>query len=87
MVMLEVCRGLREPVLLRRFSERFAMMIFLPTTTVIWGRATQLAWSLDRQGVVLPEQDLLIGCVRLARRGYRAHGRRVFSGGSRRQCD
>jgi predicted nucleic acid-binding protein len=65
MVMLEVCRGLREPTLLRRFRERFAVMIFLPTTNVVWERATQLAWSLDRQGVVLPAQDLLIAACAL----------------------
>lgn len=65
MVMLEVCRGLREPTLLRRFQERFAVMIFLPTTSIIWERATQLAWTLDRQGVVLPAPDLLIAACAL----------------------
>jgi predicted nucleic acid-binding protein len=65
MVMLEVCRGLRDPTLLRRFRERFAVMIFLPTTNGVWERATQLAWSFDRQGVVLPAQDLLIAACAL----------------------
>ena len=60
MVMLEVCRGLRDPGLLKRFRERFAVMIFIPTTNQIWERAGQLAWSLDRQGRVLPAQDILI---------------------------
>lgn len=60
MVMLEVCRGQRDPNLLKRFRERFAVMIFIPTTNQIWERATQLAWSLDRQGRVLPAQDILI---------------------------
>jgi len=59
-VMLEVCRGLRDPNVLKRYRERFAVMIFLPTTNQIWERATHLAWSLDRQGRVLPAQDLLI---------------------------
>ena len=65
MVMLEVCRGLREPTLLKRFRERFAVMIFLPTTNAIWERASQLAWSLDRRGLVLPAQDLLIAACAL----------------------
>jgi predicted nucleic acid-binding protein len=65
MVVLEVCRGLREPTLLRRFRERFAVMIFLPTTNATWERAAQLAWSLDRQGVVLPAPDLLIAACAL----------------------
>ena len=32
---------------------------------MVWERATQLAWSLDRQGVVLPAQDLLIAACAL----------------------
>ena len=64
-IMLEVCRGLREPNLLERYRERFAVMIFIPTTNQIWERATQLAWSLDRQGRVLPAPDLLIAACAL----------------------
>jgi predicted nucleic acid-binding protein len=65
MVMLEVCRGLRDPALLRRFRERFAVMIFLPATSQVWERATHLAWSLDRQGKTLPAPDLLIAACAL----------------------
>ena len=60
MVMLEVLRGVRDPNLLKRFRERFAVMIFIPTTHQIWERAVQLAWSMDRQGRVIPAQDILI---------------------------
>ena len=60
MVVLEVCRGQRDPNLLARYRERFAEMIFITTSQQIWERATQLAWSLDRQGRVLPAQDILI---------------------------
>lgn len=60
MVMLEVLRGRRDPHVLRHFNEHFAVMIFIPSTNQIWERASQLAWSLDRQGVILPAQDLLI---------------------------
>lgn len=59
-IALEVCRGLRDPQVLRRFRERFEVMIFLPTTNQVWERATQLAWGLDRQGWTLPAPDLLI---------------------------
>jgi len=65
MVMLEVCRGLRDPGLLKRFRERFAVMIFLPTTNQIWERANQLAWSLDRQGMVIPATDVIIAACAL----------------------
>ena len=40
MIALEVCRGLRDPNTLKRFRERFGVMIFLPTTNQIWERAT-----------------------------------------------
>ena len=65
MVMLEVCRGVRDANLLRKVRERFAVMIFQPMTNPIWERATHLAWSLDRQGVVLPAQDLIIAACAL----------------------
>jgi predicted nucleic acid-binding protein len=65
MVTLEVCRGLRDPNLLRKYRERFAVMIFIPTTSQIWERAAQLAWSLDRQGIVLPAPDLVIAACAL----------------------
>lgn len=65
MVMLEVCRGIRDPHVLQRFRQRFAMMLYQPTTNQIWERATQLTWSLDRQGIVLPAQDVLIATCAL----------------------
>ncbi|MBI5770727.1 MAG: PIN domain-containing protein [Verrucomicrobia bacterium] len=65
MVMLEVCRGQRDPNVLRRYRERFAVMIFLPTTNATWERATELAWMLDRRGIVLPAQDLIIAACAL----------------------
>ena len=60
MIVVEVCRGQRDPTLLARYRERFDVMVFLPTTQQIWARAAQLAWTLDRQGRVLPAQDILI---------------------------
>jgi predicted nucleic acid-binding protein len=60
MVVLEFCRGIRPPHQLVLFRERFAVMLYIPTTNSTWDRATQLAWSLDRQGAILPAQDILI---------------------------
>jgi predicted nucleic acid-binding protein len=65
MVVMEVCRGIRDPNLLRRIRERFSVMIYCPTSNQIWERATHLAWSLDRQGLVLPAQDLIIAACAL----------------------
>ena len=59
-VMLEVCRGLRDPGILQRFRERFAVMLFIPTTQQLWEHAVELAWSLDRRGHVLPAPDLML---------------------------
>ena len=65
MVVLEVCRGRREASVLRRFQERFAIMLYVAAGSSVWERAGQLAWSLDRQGIVLPAQDLLIAACAL----------------------
>ena len=64
-VVAEVTRGRADPFVLRKFRERFAVMVYLPTTNRVWERATQLAWSLDRQGVILPLPDLLIAATAL----------------------
>ncbi|HXC02466.1 MAG TPA: PIN domain-containing protein [Opitutaceae bacterium] len=65
MVVVEVCRGRRDPAVFQRFRERFAIMIYVPTGNSVWERAAQLAWSLDRKGVVLPAPDLLIAACAL----------------------
>jgi len=65
MVVIEVCRGRRDPAVLGRFRERFSIMPYIATGSSVWERAAQLAWSLDRQGVVLPAQDLLIAACAL----------------------
>lgn len=65
MVMVEVLRGLREPNLVKRFRERFAVMVIIPSTEAVWDRATQLAWTLDRRGAVIPATDLVIAACAL----------------------
>jgi len=64
-IVLEVCRGVRDPAVLQRFRERFAVMLYVTTGNSVWERASQLAWSLDRRGIVLPAQDLLIATCAL----------------------
>lgn len=65
LVLMEVCRGRREPSVYQRFRDRFSVMIFIPATSSTWERATQLAWSLDRHGIVIPATDLLIATCAL----------------------
>jgi predicted nucleic acid-binding protein len=64
-VVLEVCRGLRDQGVLQRFRDQFAAMIYLPTSNSMWERAAQLAWMLDRRGEVLPASDLIIAACAL----------------------
>jgi predicted nucleic acid-binding protein len=65
LVVTEVCRGVRDPVLLRRVRERLGVMVYIPTSKQIWERLTQLTWALDRRGIVLPAADLLIASCAL----------------------
>ena len=66
MVILEVCRGLRDPRVRDLYLERFSTMVYLPTPNLIWEKAAMLGWEMDRKGRVLPSQDLLIAsaCLR-----------------------
>ncbi len=65
MVRLEVERGLRVPKLRQRLSDFFDVMIYCQTSSKVWAKAADLAWKLDRSGVTLPAQDLLIATVAL----------------------
>lgn len=60
MVRLEVERGIIGKHLRTRMVEFFDMLRFIPTTNLIWSNATEIAWTLDRKGQVLPAQDILI---------------------------
>jgi predicted nucleic acid-binding protein len=65
MVVLEVCRGRTSPAILQKFRERFAIMPFIAAGVSVWEKATELAWMLDRRGVVVPAPDLLIAACAL----------------------
>lgn len=64
-VVAEVTRGRSDPHVLRRFQDAFSVMIYLPTTNAVWERVARLAWSLDRQGIVLNLPDLVIAATAL----------------------
>jgi len=38
----------------------FDVLINIPTTNKIWKESAARAWSLDRSGISLPSQDILI---------------------------
>jgi predicted nucleic acid-binding protein len=66
MVKLEVCRGLRVPVMRSRYAARFAEMIYAPTNQITWERAAILAYELDKGGNTIPAPDLVIAACAMA---------------------
>lgn len=59
-IWMEVLRGRSESAWRERFGAFFRSSIFLDLGPAEWERAAQLAWDLDRKGVVLPATDLAI---------------------------
>jgi len=64
-VRVEVLRGIRPVVVRDELSELFDLMTDVPTDTRVWRKATDLAWTLDRRGAVLPLTDLVIASCAL----------------------
>jgi predicted nucleic acid-binding protein len=62
----EVLRGIRTIEVRNELSEMFDLMVEVPTDGVIWRKVAELAWSLDRRGVLLPLTDIAIACCALA---------------------
>ena len=65
MVMLEVLRGVRDPRQLAKIEASFSLMNFIPTSDPIWTKARQLAWQLDRRGIIIPAQHHVIAACAL----------------------
>lgn len=64
-IRVEVLRGIRSKVVRERMERFLNLMREIPTTGEIWREAGHLAWKLDRSGIVLPAQDVLIAtCAR-----------------------
>ncbi len=66
MVRLEVERGLRVPRIRRNLGAFFDVMINVPTSNKLWESAVELAWGLDRRGLTIPAQDILIAACALS---------------------
>ncbi len=62
LVKAEVLRGIKGPRRLERMQRFFAVTQMIATSESLWDEVWQLAWQLDRQGKVLPLQDLVIAC-------------------------
>lgn len=62
-VRLEVLRGVIQPRVKDELAEFFDLVTSVPLDARVVERATELAWSLDRKGLVLPSTDLIIAAA------------------------
>lgn len=62
MVRVEVLRGVKAEKVKARLAAFMDVMINVPTDNRLWEETQELAWALDRGGLTLPAQDLLIAC-------------------------
>jgi predicted nucleic acid-binding protein len=60
MVRLEVLRGITLPKSHRNTSAFFDVMVNIPSNNRLWEDAAELAWKLDRKGIVIPGTDVVI---------------------------
>ena len=63
MVRLEVARGIIVPKKRSALEGFMDVMMNVPTDNKLWLEATQLAWELDRDGIILPATDILIAAA------------------------
>src|SRR5690349_3461303 len=59
-VRCEVGRGLRLSGLRAKFGSFWDVMLNVQTDNRLWAQAEQVAWELDRKGIVLPLTDVII---------------------------
>jgi len=65
MVRLEVLRGIKNPRQRDAMADFFDVLCNVPTDNRLWEQAAVLGWELDRQGHVIPAQDVLIAACAL----------------------
>lgn len=64
-VKAEVLRGVKSLKLRNRLEQFFNITQNVTPSTAMWNDVWRLAWQLDRQGKVLPPQDIVIACCAL----------------------
>ena len=60
MVRVEVLRGVKSPKAYRSLINFMDVMINIPSSNQLWDQAAELAWKLDRKGLVVPGTDVVI---------------------------
>ena len=73
MIRVEVLRGLKLLKSYHSISALMDVMINMPSDNRMWTAATELAWSLDRKGIVIPGADAVIAASALR------HGAAIMS--------
>jgi predicted nucleic acid-binding protein len=63
MVRLEVMRGMKMGHNRDRLSQFMNVMVNVPSDNRLWTEATDLAWTLDRKGIVIPGTDAIIAAT------------------------
>jgi predicted nucleic acid-binding protein len=64
-VRAEVLRGLVKASIKTGMSSFFDLVPHLPTDETLWSETAELAWKLDRTGIILPLTDLAKACCAL----------------------
>ena len=59
-VKAEVLRGVRSLRARERLEGLFDVMRYVQTSQRLWDEALQLAWTLDREGRIIPLTDIVI---------------------------
>jgi len=65
LITTEVGRGLRHRRWLEAYERAWSSMLYLDSSRARWQETLALAWSLDRQGILIPMQDLHIAALAL----------------------
>lgn len=73
MIRVEVLRGLKLLKSYHSISALMDVMVNMPSDNRLWTAATELAWSLDRKGIIIPGADAVIAASALR------HGAAVMS--------
>ena len=64
-VRAEVLRGTSDPARRIELLTLFSTMEDIPTNFDVWEKVAMLAWTLDRQGKILPLPDIIIAACAL----------------------
>jgi predicted nucleic acid-binding protein len=59
MIRLEVLRGIKRGKCMDRLTAFMDAMVNISSDHDLWMEATELAWKLDRKGIVIPEADIV----------------------------